>query len=563
LRHLIEHAGRLISKDELIEAVWPNVTVSDESLTRCVSDVRQALSDHEQCIIKTVPRRGYLFAASVSSQTVVPEEGSGKTEGVDASAAAVAPRSSQTPKNITTPIPPRETFRVIAIAVVVVAVLTAMGAAAWQMRSGILQALSGSQAAKQSPTISAPRLSIVVLPFTNLSGDPAQDYLADVITEELTTALSRISGTFVIARSTAFTYKGKGVDVKQIGRDLGVRYVVEGSEQHGGNRVRVSAHLVDAETGAHLWSDQFDADDSNSLQMQDEIVTHLADALNVPLFAVEAARLDRIHPGNMDAQDLAERCAAPIVQGRPRGADFSLCERALQIDHRNSWALAYLPYKYINRVLEGTPDPQYDIGEADGLVSRALAVDPSSYVAHAAKGWVHLLKKHPDEAIVEAERALALNPSFIQAYVLLCDAFNYEGQPEKTNECVDKALRLSPRDPARNAFYFEKGYANFMLHQDDQAIQWLRRAAAEVPDGSSQQLVLAAALAENGNEVEGRETLRHYLALYPGIDAKMVKDYTQRFSDHPVWLATVERLYEGLLKAGMPAECCRATVSKE
>jgi tetratricopeptide (TPR) repeat protein len=174
-----------------------------------------------------------------------------------------------------------------------------------------------------------------------------------------------------------------------------------------------------------------------------------------------------------------------------------------------------------------------------------------------------LLKKRPDEAIVEAEHALSLNPSFIRACVLLCDAFNFEGQPEKTNECVDKALRLSPRDPVRNVFYFEKGYANFMLHRDNEAIQWLRRAAAAAPDGSPPQIVLAAALAENGNEVEAREILSHYVALYPGMDAKMVKDYTQRFSDHPVWLAAVERLYEGLLKAGMPAECCRATESKE
>ena len=132
----------------------------------------------------------------------------------------------------------------------------------------------------RDPEMSAkmPRLSIVVLPFANLSGDPAQDYLADAITEELTTGLSRISGTFVIARSTAFTYKGKPVDVKQVGKDLGVRYVLQGSEQRSGNQVRVHAQLIDAETGAHLWADQFDADRADLLQMQDEIVTRLARA---------------------------------------------------------------------------------------------------------------------------------------------------------------------------------------------------------------------------------------------------------------------------------------------
>ena len=138
-----------------------------------------------------------------------------------------------------------------------------------------------------------PRLSIVVLPFANLSGDPGQDYLADVLTEGLTTGLSRISGTFVIARSTAFTYKGKPVDVKQVGRDLGVRYVLEGSEQHSGNQVRVNAQLIDAETGAHLWADQFDADRADLLQMQDEIVTRIARAMQIQLVAVDAARVTR------------------------------------------------------------------------------------------------------------------------------------------------------------------------------------------------------------------------------------------------------------------------------
>jgi TolB-like protein len=166
----------------------------------------------------------------------------------------------------------------------------------------------------KGPEISAttPRLSIVVLPFANLSGDPSQDYLADVITEGLTTGLARISGTFVIARSTPFTYKGKTIDVKQIGRDLGVRYVLEGSDQRSGNQVRVNAQLVDAETDAHLWADQFDADRGDLLQMQDQIVTRLARAMQIQLVAVDAARVTRLHPSNLDAEDLARRCIADV-----------------------------------------------------------------------------------------------------------------------------------------------------------------------------------------------------------------------------------------------------------
>ena len=166
-----------------------------------------------------------------------------------------------------------------------------------------------------------------MLPFANLSGDPAQDYLADVITEGLTTGLSRISGTFVIARSTAFTYKGKPVDVKQIGKDLGVRYVLEGSEQHSGNQVRVNAQLIDAETGAHLWADQFDADRADLLQMQDEIVTRIARAMQIQLVAVDAARVTRTRPGNLDAEDLALRCEAGIYNCSPRVRRIHGCVR--------------------------------------------------------------------------------------------------------------------------------------------------------------------------------------------------------------------------------------------
>src|SRR5271169_372465 len=185
---------------------------------------------------------------------------------------------------------------------------------------------------------SVPRLSIVVLPFTNLSGDPAQDYLADVITEELTTALSRIKGAFVIARSTSFTYKGKPIDVKQIGKDLGVRYALEGSAQPSDSKVRVTAQFIDAETGAHLWADQFDADRSNLLEMQDEIVLRLSRSLSFQFLAVGIARGDRTPPGNLDAQDLAMRCVADLYRGQWATA-ASLCDRALQIDPRNVPAL--------------------------------------------------------------------------------------------------------------------------------------------------------------------------------------------------------------------------------
>jgi adenylate cyclase len=410
----------------------------------------------------------------------------------------------------------------------------------------------------RDPEMSAkmPRLSIVVLPFANLSGDPAQDYLADAITEELTTGLSRISGTFVIARSTAFTYKGKPVDVKQVGKDLGVRYVLQGSEQRSGNQVRVHAQLIDAETGAHLWADQFDADRADLLQMQDEIVTRLARALEIKLTAVDAARVQQTRPGNLDAEDLAMRCEVGVYNASVPGskefmAALNFCDRALQIDNNNVFALTGMTARYITPViLAQSRDPQADIRQADEFVSRALAIDPNSYWAHFAKAYVLMGQNRTQEAVVEGERSLALNPSFINAYYALCAANNILGRPDRALELADKAIRLSPRDPALRTLYHMKGWALFMKQQDDQAIEWLRRA-----EGGDifTELILAAALALTGQQADAHETLKRYLALNGTTSTTIVQLRKQQLSiaDNPTWVAYNERLFEGLRKAGM------------
>lgn len=413
----------------------------------------------------------------------------------------------------------------------------------------------------------ASRLSLVVLPFTNLSGDPAQDYLADVITEELTTSLSRIRRSFVIARSTAFTYKGRAVDVKQIGRDLGVRYVLEGSEQQSGDRVRVSAQLIDAETGAHLWADQFDADRADLLEMQDEIVTRLSRALQLQLVEVEAARVARTHPSDLDAEDLAMRCEATLVHTQA-GSDeeeqgYNLCYSALQRDERNVKALVNLSFKFINQVLTiQSQDREADIRRADELVSRALSIDPNAYAAHHAKALVLLTQKRFEEAVVEAERCLALSPSFVNAYGDLSIASSYLGRPQKAIEYADKAMRLSPRDPFLYVFQFQKGFALALLHQDEQAIEWLRRAVAGAPQWPLAQALLAAALAESGQETEARDMLKRYLSLN-GTRARTITQWkAQMPSDNPMFLSYAEnrRGPTQSRAAGMISTAARAEV---
>jgi TolB-like protein/Flp pilus assembly protein TadD len=408
----------------------------------------------------------------------------------------------------------------------------------------------------------AQRLSLVVLPFTNLSGDPAQDYLADALTDELTTALARIRDSFVIARNTAFAYKGKPVDAKAIGKDLGVRYVLEGSVQPSGNQIRVDAQLIDADNGAHLWADQFDAPRADLLQMQDEIVMHLAHAMDIQLPAAEAARLKRTPAANPDAEDLALRCEADVKKagfvGKDADAGSRLCEPALAADPNNARALTWLAatkYYAFGPTREGA-DPN-KLG--DELVSRTLALDPNYARAHSLKGGILMFQKgREDEAIAEFERALSLDPALVNALAGLGWDYFYLGQFEKGLEYLDKAIRLSPHDPYVSGWYQGKGAGHFALKQYDQAIEWDRRAIASSPSANPwMHLNLIASLALAGHETEAHDALRNYIASVPSgpkTPAAMKAFSASNIStrNNPRWLETFDRLDDGLRKAGMP-----------
>ena len=321
----------------------------------------------------------------------------------------------------------------------------------------------------------AARFSIVVLPFANLSGDPSQDYFADAITENLTTGMSRAKF-FVIARNTAFTYKGKNIDAKEIGKDLGVRYVLEGSVQRDQNRVRVNAQLVDAHSGAHLWADQFDTTRADLLQMQDEIVTRLASTLGYELVKAEAQK--SAIATNPDAQDLALRCNSVVRKaghlGKEAEAGYRLCEQALDADPNNIAALAQLSIGSIFPVLIGrSTNPRADLKRADELASRAIAVDANYAWGHFAKGNVLRVERRFADAIAEFERALALDPSAVEAIGTIGFTYGEAGQYEK-GKVFDKAIRLSPHDADLFLWYGGKSLDYFALQQDDQAIEWAR-----------------------------------------------------------------------------------------
>ena len=407
------------------------------------------------------------------------------------------------------------------------------------------------------PDDEGPRLSIVVLPFQNLSGDTKQDYLADALTDAVTTYIARIPGSFVIARNTAFTFKGKPVDVKQVGKELGVRYALEGSIQPTDKRIRTNAQLIDTETGAHLWAEEFDTDKIDLLQTEDEIVTRLARTLQIQLTDVEAAKRHRARPQNPDAQEMAMRCQSAYFNAGMYGpvaeAGFALCEKALTLDPDNVTALTILPIDYLARAFaQQSKDRDAVLRRAETLVTRALALDPNDPEALSSKGRLLMAQKRFDEARSEFEHALALNPSQMDAYTGLCAAALFSGQAEKVLACVDKASRLSPRDPLRDLWFDFAGDAYLMQGKDQLAVTTLRRAVAANPASPPAVEDLAAALSIVGDGFEAHEMLQRYLAL-PGVTSKTIADLrAHENSDNPAYRALHERIYDALRKAGLP-----------
>ena len=396
------------------------------------------------------------------------------------------------------------------------------GIAGWRARptakpSSSSPVASTSDVGEQLTASTAPRLSIVVLPFANLSNDTDQEYFADGITEDLTTDLSRISGSFVIARNTAFTYKGKAVDAKQIGRELGVRYVLEGSVRRSGSQVRVNAQLVDAETGAHLWAERFDRESADLLQMQDDITRRIASELRAELIEAEIERGIRDRPNNPDAIDFTMQARALL--NKPSSPEHNvqvrrLCEHALAIDPKNVEALVGLAVSYVTDVYDLHVTDDYEwTRRAKDAASRALAIDPRNARAFLVKSRIFAYSNaldyrgQIDEAIGAAETAIALDPNLAGAYGWLARLYAKAGQPERTATLVQQAMRLSPRDPGTGNWLYQIGSSQLQMGQYDEAIATLRRSLVANPDLAISRVNLSAAYLGSGRESEARNVL--------------------------------------------------------
>jgi adenylate cyclase len=400
----------------------------------------------------------------------------------------------------------------------------------------------------------APRLSIVVMPFENLSGDKEQDYFADGITDDLTTDLSHLPDSFVISRGTAFTYKGKPIDAKQIGRDLGVRYLLEGSVRRLGETVEVNAQLISTETSAHVWADRFDGDRSKLGELQFEFVSRLANSLGVELVKAEALRAMRERPNNPDAADLVMRGQA-ILNSNPDKTALhdarTLFERAVALDPQNVSAMIGL-VEVLATLLNTTQsdDRAGDIARAEETIDRALVLQPHNSRALDIKGWVFNAKRQWGPAIAEAEAAIAEDPNNAGAYAAASYRKMYLGRSEDGFKGVEIALRLSPRD--RDVpwwqYYMCRLHAN--LAQWEQAIEWCSKSAAANPRSWSAFMGLAAANAWAGHIKEARDAAAQLQKVYPGFTVQTWAGI--HWTDDPTFNAQTQRVVEGLRKAGVP-----------
>lgn len=399
---------------------------------------------------------------------------------------------------------------------------------------------------------SAPRLSVVVLPFANIGGDAEQEYFVDGVTESLTTDLSRISGAFVIARNTAFTFKGKAIDVKKVGRELNVRYVLEGSVQRGGNRLRVNVQLIDAETGSHLWAERFEQSVADLFQMQDEIVSLLANVLQGELIAIEARRA--VHSPNPDATDLYFRGWASLNKGiNPEhyAQARALFSQALLIDPRCVEALVGSALaEYISAINSFTDDKAARMKLAETAATKALSLAPNHAKAHRALGGVYAFTNRVELGIAQCERAAALDRNYAAAHAIIGLAKYFIGRGAETEAHVREALRISPRDTEAYAWICYAGIAKLWLGADADAVAWLRRSVEANRNYPLAHFYLAAALAHLGELAEARLAAKAGLELHPTFTITRYR--ASASCNHPAYRAGRERTNEGLRMAGVP-----------
>jgi TolB-like protein len=490
---LVENRNRVVTKNDLIASVWNGRVVSEATLSSRIYAARKALGDTGQCqrLIRTFQRKGLRFVGEVQAQ---PE--------------GFAPKLSKTPQVEETrepagPVPPP-----------------------------------------------ADRPAIAVLPFTNLGDDPAQEFLADGISEDIITALSKLRWFFVIARNSSFTYKGRAVHLKQVAEELGVGYVVEGSVRKMGERLRITAQLIDAETGSHIWAERYDRDLADIFAVQDEITEAIAAAIEPQVYAAENLRARRKAPEHLDAWGLVMRALSHYwrVTRQDNLIAQDLLNRAIAIDANYGQALGLLATSHIFGVHMGWED-KTSSAVAERAALAALRADGEDPWAHHALGCIHLFARRFDDSLAEFVLALRLNPNFSLTQTYYCVALAYAGRWQEAEEAVRRALQLSPRDPMSALYYGAAAYAQFVGRNYEKAIKLAREAIHLRGDFVGGHRVLTAAAGMAGHGELAAAALRDLRRAQPNICLAWITEQMPFKHD-----ADREHYLEGFRRAGLATE---------
>lgn len=519
LAYLLGAGARVVGKDELLQALWPGVVVTEESLTRCVSDIRHALGDEGQQIIKTLPRRGYMVAAPIST------------------ADAAAPPAGRAPAAQRRRWP----------AIVAVAVSMMVLAAAWV-------AWHGGPAPEEGP----PRLSIVVLPLAVRGGERAQEDLAAVLTDEITSDLSRIPESFVVGRGSAATYAGRTVDARQVGRDLGVRYVLEGSLTRVGDEVRLALQLTDALSARVLRAEALDGRMSDLSSLQRDVTGAVARSLQVRVVQAEAERVARRRPADLAAQDLILQVWAAWNRGYSPESVAEAREkmqRAIALDPDSARAWAWLAQTYVADVgrrwthLRGATREQW-LKLAAEASERAYALDPNDTRVLFVRAWALSFLRRSEDAVELLQRAIAINRNDADAWGWLSYAYVTLGRNSDGIAAGREAIRLSPRDARLTGFLVVVAAAYLYEGDDRQALEWARRSANAKPDFAVPHSWVAAAAANLGEMEAARAAIAEFRRLLPQYTVTSFRD--EKLCANALCERQRERYYDGLRKAGLP-----------
>jgi TolB-like protein/Tfp pilus assembly protein PilF len=490
LVYLLENRDRVVSKDDLINSVWGGRIVSDSTLTTRINAARRVVRDsgEKQKLIRTVARKGLRFAGVVQVQA----EGEG----------ASAP-----------------------------------GQTGEEMRD------------RSWPALPLPdRPAIAVLPFTNMTGDPGQEYFSDGISEDIITALSKLRWFFVIARNSSFIYKGKSVHMKQVARELGVGYVVEGSVRRGGERVRITAQLNDAATGSHLWAERYDRELADVFAVQDEITQAIVAAIEPQIYAAENFHASRKPPDSMDAWDLVMRALSYFwrVTRQDNVVAQALLEKALAIDPNYGQALGVLATSHCFCAHMGWEDIATIAPTAERAALAAIVADNEDPWAHLALGCVQLYLRRFDDSVAAFETALRLNPNFSLAQGYYGLTLSYCGRWEEGVLAAERALRLSPRDPLSATYCGIAGYAQFVGRNYDEAMRLARHGIRQRPDFVGAHRVLTAAAGMAGQRNAAAAALDELRRVQPNISLAWIISQIPTKQD-----AEREHYLEGFRRAGL------------